>query len=1142
MSTTTRAVLRELAKTQKDRRPVTIQLRGEVRLEVDGARVEGRLPGRLGRALLAFLVLNRQRVVTRDELMGALWPGNVPRDPAATLSTLLSGIRRALGADVLQGRSELRLELPPDAVVDVEVATRALESARAARGAHPEQACTSAELALDIHESPLVPLFDAPWLEEHRRIQEEERLEALELLADAALALGDAGAVRAQLAARQLVDLAPFRESGYGLLMRAHAARGNHAEALQTFERVRTLLREELGSTPSPDLRALHEHVLAAADAAAVDQPAGAPELEQARDELQPALVRSEGRPFVGREDAMDTLRRELETVAAGDRRFAFVSGEPGIGKTSLAMTFAREARDAGALVLYGRSDEETLVPYQPFVDVVSHLVLSGQVDSVGEGLRLELEELGRLVPELGRHLPASGGQQSPGVPETERYRLFEAMTTTLGRVAGERTMVLLFDDLHWADRPTLLLLRHLARAPEPKRLLVIATYRDVEVEPSSPVAELVGDVRRELPLTEIELQGLDRDETESLVRAYQGAAATPSLATRLHEQTAGNPFFLEESLRTIADPEGVPAGVREMVLRRVARLGPDATQVLGAAAVMGGSFPAGALPAVAGMSREQVAAVLDKAVAARLLGKFDRAGRLSFAHALIRKTLHDELGGVVRAHLHERIAQTLEAERAELRPHASELALHFYEARHSLGPDSGLLYARRAADRAAGALAWEEAAAHLERSLELDDMRDPPDLSDRCELLLMLGDMRVRAGHPGFSAAFAEAAAIARGRSSSQLARAAIGYGGHYYEAGVVDETLIHLCREALAKLGDDEQDLRVQVLARLAEILHFAGDTEASVELATQAVELARDLGDNRALLVATSAYHDSLLHIAHLDERVEVSAELVRMARALRDPIRLLMALQTRTFDLTQACRIDEARAASEELESIATASRQPMFEHFAVGWAASFAQMEGRLDDAERLASESAVMRARMETADAESVFAAQLVMIRISQGRLRELVEAIEHYTNEFPELAPWRAGVPVAYVSAGRDAEAALELERAIERLDEIPRDFFWLAAVILLADASWQLGHRESADVLYAALEPYAGAMVQLGYAGSLGPVSRRLGLLAAVRGDREAATAHLDTTLAAMQAAGLRLFETQARDDLAQLTTASA
>ena len=180
---------------------------------------------------------------------------------------------------------------------------------------------------------------------------------------------------------------------------------------------------------------------------------------------------------------------------------------------------------------------------------------------------------------------------------------------------------------------------------------------------------------------------------------------------------------------------------------------------------------------------------------------------------------------------------------------------------------------------------------------------------------------------------------------------------------------------------------------------------------------------------------------------------------MARALRDPVRLQMFLQTRTFDLTQACRIEGARAAHRELTEIATASRQPMFEHFAVGWAASFAQMEGRLDEAERLAAESAVMRARMETADAESVFAAQLVMIRIAQGRLRELVEAVEHYTLEFPELAPWRAGLPIAYVAAERFDEATAELERAIAGLGDIPEDFFWLAAVILLADASAQLG-----------------------------------------------------------------------------------
>ncbi|HKP20563.1 MAG TPA: AAA family ATPase, partial [Thermoleophilaceae bacterium] len=576
-----------MAKTEKDRRPVTIQLRGEVRLEVGGTRMEGRLPGRLGRALLAFLVLNRHRAVTRDELMAALWPAAVPRDPAATLSTLLSGVRRALGAESLHGRSELLLELAPDAIVDVELAAKALAEAREALPAEPTRAATAAQTALDIYESPLVPLFDAPWLEEQRRSQEEDRLEALELLAEAGLAMGDAGAVRAQLAARQLVELAPFRESGHALLMRAHSARGNHAEALQCFERVRVLLREELGSTPSPELRTLHEQVLAAADQAAPEVPAPRPGRTEAPapTELQPALARAEDRPFVGRDAALGTLRDELAESASGDRRFVFVAGEPGIGKTSLSAAFAREARDAGAIVLYGRSDEETLVPYQPFVDMVAHLVLSGQVDGAGEELQVELEELGRLVPELRRHMPASQ-EPPPGLPETERYRLFEAMTRTLGSVAGDRTMVLVFDDVHWSDQPTLLLLRHLARAPAPKRLLVIASYRDLEVEPASPLADLMLDVRRELPLTQIDLKGLDRDETESLVRAHQGASAKPELATRLHQQTGGNPFFLEESLRTIADPGGVPAGVREMVLRRAARLGPNATQVLGAAAV----------------------------------------------------------------------------------------------------------------------------------------------------------------------------------------------------------------------------------------------------------------------------------------------------------------------------------------------------------------------------------------------------------------------------------------------------------------------------------------------------------------------------------------------------------------------------
>ena len=412
----TRAVSANWPQTQQDKRPITIQLRGEVRLEVGGTRVEGRLPGRLGRALLAFLVLNRHRPVTRDELMGALWPAAVPRDPAATLSTLLSGIRRALGAELLQGRSELRLELPPDAIVDVEVAARALENARAALPADPEQACTAAQTALDIYESPLVPLFDAPWLEEHRRGQEEDRLTALEVFAEAALAIGDDGPAAPSWPRASSWSSRRSANPATRSSMRAHEARGNHAEALQAFERLRVLLRDELGSTPSPALRALHEQVLAAADQEDAEMPGAVASIAKSRPGLQAGLLRTEDRPFVGREQALRVLRREL-TAARAERRFVLLAGEPGIGKTSLGAAFAREATRRGAIVLYGRADEEALVPYQPFVDVISHLVLQRAAGRARRELRLRAR--GARAARARAAPPAPGRAASPpgGLP-----------------------------------------------------------------------------------------------------------------------------------------------------------------------------------------------------------------------------------------------------------------------------------------------------------------------------------------------------------------------------------------------------------------------------------------------------------------------------------------------------------------------------------------------------------------------------------------------------------------------------------------------------------------------------------------------------------------------------------------------------
>jgi DNA-binding SARP family transcriptional activator len=1013
---------------------IAIELCGEVRLEVDGRRRERELPGRLGRILLGFMVLNRHRALTRDELIEALWPNGPPEEARGTLSTLLSGVRRALGAELVQGRAELRLVLPEETCVDVEMALADVRAARASSVA------TWAESALDVLERVLLPAFDAPWLDERRRELDEERLAALEVVAR------NADPHRAQAASRRLVALAPFRESGYALLMAAQEAQGNVAEALQTFERLRTTMRDELGTVPSAELRAAHARLLQARDTG--------PRLPE-------ALRRLAERPFVGRA----TVLRELhEHLADGARRFVFLSGEPGIGKTSVAAAFAREA---DATVLYGRSDEDALAPYQPFVEM-----LAG-IDDDG---------LGRLI----RRAPPAPEPPS-GLQDVERYRLFEAVVAALTRLARGRPLVLVCDDLHWADRPTLQLIRHLARAATPERLLFLGAYRDAESEP--PLTDLIADLRREHVFAPLPLAGLDERETAGLVGSER--------AGRLHELTAGNPLFLLE-LRD-EDDATVPQGIKDVVLRRVTRLG--ARDALTLAAVAGQTFR----PEVVG----DVDA-LDRAITAGLLT--ETRDQLEFAHALIRQTLYESVSETKRAHLHQRVAETLER---LPRPDPAELAHHYLRARHV----AAIRYSRAAADRAAESLAWEDQALHLERALGAG----PADPGERAELLLALGEARMRGGHAAARTAFAEAAALARGRSPEQLARAAIGYGGRYYEAGVIDDELIALLREALP---GTEGELHARVLARLAEILHFAGDTEASIALSAEAVALARTLGDEQVLAAALAGRHVSLLHVAHVDERMRVTREILETA----GPRLEMQTLQARIYDRLTLGDVIGARQDLDRLDALAGALREPLFAHFVVGWRCTMAQIEGRLDDAERLALESYELRRRLETRDAESVLAAQLFMIRRAQGRVHELLGAVAQAVEQYPALAAWRAALPLVYVAEGDETRARAELDRMVAGLDSIPRDFFWLTVMTLLAEGAAAL--HAPAEPLYDALAPFAGRWVQIGYAACDGPVARSLGLLAQARGDTARAAAHFEAALAA--SAGAPAFEARARADL--------
>src|SRR5918999_1613136 len=671
-----------------------IQLCGNLVVEVDGRDAAAGLPGRRGRLVLAYLVANRERPVRRDELIEAVWPGEMPGAPESSLSSLLTGVRRALGREALTGRSVLTLSLPPDAWIDVEAAR---ESARAAEtalaGGAATEALEHARAALDLTAHPVLAEFQADWVDHLRADVGQLRCDQLETAARAALALAELAA--AERLARTLIELEPYRESGYALLMEALARGGNVAEALLTVDHVRVLLRDELGVSPAAGLTPLHERLLLRGEPERPEETvpvAPAPALPELP--LPGLVARSERRSFVARERELVRLRERWSAVRRGQGELVLLTGEPGIGKTRLAARFAAEAHAGGAAVIYGRADEETVVPYQPFVEALRHLVShidAGELEAVlGSGLA----ELRPLLPELLHAPPRSGGEPQP---ENGRHALFEAASALLDHVARRRPLIVLVEDLHWADKPTLLLLRQVVRRAEAAPMMVLGTYRDVELGAGAPLSRLLADLRREQVLHRISLTGLDHHGTAALVAERSEAELPASEAVRLREYTAGNPFFIEETVRSIGEarlpePSGraggimrVPESVQDIILRRCERLRRETQEVLTCAAVLGRDFPLAPLERFSDLPAEEVLEALEEAVDPGLgLEDPERVGRLPFCHALVRETIYARPAASRRQRLHLRAGEALAAGET----HAAELAHHFYLGRHAGGPE----------------------------------------------------------------------------------------------------------------------------------------------------------------------------------------------------------------------------------------------------------------------------------------------------------------------------------------------------------------------------------------------------------------------------------------------------------------------
>jgi class 3 adenylate cyclase/tetratricopeptide (TPR) repeat protein len=843
-----------------------------------------------------------------------------------------------------------------------------------------------------------------------------------------------------------------------------------------------------------------------------------------------PALLVGTGRIFVGRDADLARLRQLWKEMAAGERRAVMLGGEPGIGKTRLASELGQVLRAEGALVLAGRCDEDLGVPYQPFVEALRHYVDHASHLRLGR----HAGELARLVPELAGHVPGLPEPLSAD-PETERYRLFDAVAGWLVEASAETPVLLVLDDLHWAAKPTVLLLRHVLRSPEPMRVLVVGTYRDTDIGRADPLTDFLGDLHRLGGAERLSLSGLDGAGVAAFIEQAAGHQLDEegeALVAAVWRETEGNPFFTTEVIRHLAEsgvveqredrwvvtrePEdfGIPEGVRDVVGRRLARLSDEENQVLACSAVIGLEFEPRIVQAAGGFTEGTVITALERAVATRLVVEVPGAvPRNRFAHALVRATLYDELTAARRVSLHRRVAEAIESVHgALLDDHLPALAHHWGRATgHAEAGGRAVEYATRAGDRALGQLAHDEAAVYYRQALEILDLAGGGQETQRLELLISRGEAERRAGDATHRQTLLDAARLAeRLGDADALARAALANTrGFWGSIGQVDHERVGAMQAALAVLGSEQPATRARILVILAGELVYGPDPGEFRRLADAALALAREIDDVATLAEVLLSRGTALLGADTVRERLAETEELLRLTDQLGDPlttcraefVRLLVALEMGLSREAERCREAGSRLADE--------LGQPFLRWLFLMERVNVALLRGEFEDAERFVYETLAAGEAADQPDARIFFGSQLGHLRLEQGRLAELAEGIETAAAMAPAMPAWQAHMALLHCETGREDEARNALAGICDVSERFPHEGSWTRGLGLAAMVAANVGDEVSAGRIYAMFAPYAGQAAASGVL-FFGAVDHYLGLLAGVMGRFDEAEAH--------------------------------
>jgi TolB-like protein/tetratricopeptide (TPR) repeat protein len=827
------------------------------------------------------------------------------------------------------------------------------------------------------------------------------------------------------------------------------------------------------------------------------------------------------GAALVGRRDEVARLERLLERAVSGRGSAALLVGEAGIGKTRVAEEATRRARSRGMIVAAGRSHAgEGLPAGWPWIEILREFGRDPRTAPLVEAARRREPPLALLLPEEGS---ASAAESEVAGPKEGRFLLFDAVWRLLRASAEVRPLVLLLEDLHWADTASLQLFEFLAGRVASAPLVLVGTHRRDETCAEGRLATLQLELSRGIGNQRLELGGLSREESGALL-AQIVDGMNEQLVDAVHARSEGNPLFLEEfawQLR-VSPPDdaeiAIPHTVREVIERRLEGLGPPLREALSVASVLGRSFRADALGRTAGLSDEEIDRLLDEAARAHVVERLvERTPGYHFTHALIREVLYVALPVAKRTRLHARAAEVLEGlYQADLRFRAEELAYHFGAGLPKTDRIKATHYATLAGDEARSRFAYDEAAANYARALALahEDCRASDE--QRCELLLAMAESQHRAGaREGTFEAFHQAAELARARGDAHaLARAAVGLAGVGTPFGADVSREAPLLEEALEMLGPDDGRHKARVLSRLAALPQSGHEqVRLAVSRAECAVEIARRLRDAETLAHALLGHRTALEGPEHLEERIECDRELVEVARRSRNPEMQIVGhygLIVDYLEVGDRARMDRE---IEEHERLARDLHQALHRWRAMRVRAMRALLDGEFERAERYASEALRLGSRDATVDAVLNYGVQIFRVRWAQGRLAELEGQLRGLAEQHPASLAARCGLALLQCETGREGDARAEFERLHERgFTELPRGPEWSTAATALAEVAARLRARAGAEALYRLFLSYEGRSVVVGATCCFGSGSYYLGLLAGTAGHWAQARKHFE------------------------------